>query len=290
MSRERGDGRPRLAGKVAIVTGASRGIGEAIARELAAEGARVACVARTRREGDKRVAGSLESTVAAIEGAGGEALPFVADLRDLDDCARVVADARAAMGPIDILVNNAAWTWFASVAEFPVEQWLRSFAINVHAPMVLSQCVLADMIPRRSGAIVNISSGSARGPGRGPYDKPPVLRDGVLYGTEKAALERFSQGLAEELYPHGITVAALSPSQVVVTAGVLFHEAVFDRDDAHTEPPEMMGRAVALLASEPLDRVTGRVCYSQQILHEFGWIDNGRGTGIDTQGSGYSQM
>ena len=194
----------RLQGKVAIVTGASRGIGEAIARGLAAEGARVACVARTRNEGDKRVAGSLQATVAAIEAAGGEAVPLVADLRDLDACAAVVDEARSALGPIDVLVNNAAWTWFAPVAEFPVEQWLRSFAINVHAPMVLSRAVLADMIPRRSGAIVNISSGSARGPGRGPYETPPILRDGVLYGTEKAALERFSQGLAEEVYPHGV--------------------------------------------------------------------------------------
>ena len=280
----------RLRGKVAIVTGASRGIGEAIARGVAAEGARVACVARTRNEGDKRVAGSLQATVAAIEAAGGEAVPLVADLRDLDACARVVDEARSALGPIDILVNNAAWTWFAPVAEFPVNQWLRSFAINVHAPMVLSQAVLADMIPRRSGAIINISSGSARGPGRGPYETPPILRGGVLYGTEKAALERFSQGLAEELYPHGVSVAALSPSQVVVTAGVIFHEAVFDRDEAHTEPPEMMAQAAVLLASEPFDRVTGRVCYSQQILREFGWIAGGRGTGIDTIGSGYSQM
>ena len=280
----------RLRGKVAIVTGASRGIGEAIARGIAAEGARVACVARTRNEGDKRVAGSLQATVAAIEAAGGEAVPLVADLRDLDACVRVVGEARSALGPIDILVNNAAWTWFAPIAEFPVDQWLRSFAINVHAPMVLAQAVLADMIPRRSGAIINISSGSARGPGRGPYEKPPILRDGVLYGTEKAALERFSQGLAEELYPHGVAVAALSPSQVVVTAGVIFHEAVFDREEAHTEPPEMMAQAAVLLASEPFDRVTGRVCYSQQILREFGWIDSGRGTGIDTIGSGYSQM
>jgi citronellol/citronellal dehydrogenase len=280
----------RLRGKVAVVTGASRGIGEAIARGLAGEGARVACVARTRNEGDKRVAGSLQTTVDAIQEAGGEAVPLVADLRDVDACPRVVDAARAALGPIDILVNNAAWTWFAKVAEFPVEMWLRSFAINVHAPMLLAQAALADMIPRGSGAIINISSGSARGPGRGPYPTPPVLRDGVLYGTEKGALERFSQGLAEEVYPHGITVAALAPSQVVVTAGVIFHEAVFDRDEAHTEPPEMMARATVLLASEPLDRVTGRVCYSQQILREFGWMDNGRGTGIDSTGSGYSQM
>jgi citronellol/citronellal dehydrogenase len=280
----------RLDGRVAIVTGASRGIGEAIARCLAEEGARVACVARTRAEGDKRVAGSLERTVSLIANEGGEAVPLVADLRDLDQCVRVVDEARAALGPIDILVNNAAWTWFAPIAEFPVEQWLRSFAINVHAPMVLAQACLADMIPQRRGAIVNISSGSARGPGRGPYLSPPVLRDGVLYGTEKAALERFSQGLAEELYPHGVTVASLAPSQVVLTPGVEFHESVYDRDEDHIEPAAYMGRAVVALASEPLDAMTGRVVYSQQLLGELGWIEHPRGTGVDSPGSGYSLL
>ena len=279
-----------LADKTAIVTGASRGIGAAIARELAAAGARVVCVARTVNEGDKRVAGSLQSTVGAIRATGGEAAAVAGDLRDLAQCADVVAQARAHYGPIDVLINNAAWTWFAPIVEFPVDQWLRSFAINVHAPMVLSQCVLADMIPRRSGTIINISSGSARGPGRGPYDEPPILRDGVLYGTQKAALERFSQGLAEEVFPHGVTVAALSPSQVVLTAGVLFHEAVYDRDEQHIEPPEMMARAAVLLASSPYTRVTGRVCYSQQILQEFGWMSDGQGTGIDSPGSGYAQI
>lgn len=278
----------KLEGRTALVTGASRGIGEAIARALAAEGAAVACVARTAREGERRVAGSLESTVAAIRASGGMAVPIVADLRDLDQCAAAVAQARGELGPIDILINNAAWTWFAPVAQFPVEQWVRSFAINVHAPMVLSQCALADMVPRRRGAIINISSGAARGPGRGPYLTPPVLRDGVLYGTEKAALERFTQGLAEEVYPHGITVCALSPSQVVLTAGVVFHESVYDRDDAKVEPAAHMAQACVLLASEPAARVSGRVCYSQQILEEFGWFQGGRGTGIESPGSGFS--
>ena len=280
-----------LDGKVAIVTGASRGIGAAIAHELASSGARVVCVARTLHEGDHRkLAGSLDSTVATIRDAGGAAHALGADLASAEECARVVAEARAAYGAVDILVNNAALTWFAEIASIPVDKWLHSFAINVHAPMILSQHVLADMIPRRSGVIINISSGSARGPGRGPYPEPPVLRRGVLYGTEKAALERFSQGLAEEVYPHGVIVAALSPSQVVVTPGVLMHASVYDRDEADTEPATMMGRACVLLASQPLDAVTGRVCYSQQILQEFGWITGGRGAGIDHPGSGYSSI
>lgn len=280
-----------LDGKVAIVTGASRGIGAAIAHELASNGAQVVCVARTLHEGDHRkLAGSLDSTAGAIRDAGGAAHAVGADLASAEECARVVAEARAAYGAVDILVNNAALTWFAEIASIPVDKWLNSFAINVHAPMILSQHVLADMIPRRSGVIINISSGSARGPGRGPYPDPPVLRRGVLYGTEKAALERFSQGLAEEVYPHGVIVAALSPSQVVVTPGVLMHASVYDRDEADTEPATVMGRACVLLASQPLDAVTGRVCYSQQILQEFGWITGGRGAGIDHPGSGYSSI
>jgi citronellol/citronellal dehydrogenase len=280
-----------LEGKVAIVTGASRGIGAGIAAELAASGARVVCVARTLHEGDHRkLAGSLDTTVATLRDAGADAHAIAADLASPDECARVVAEARAVFGPVDILVNNAALTWFAEIASIAVDKWMHSFAINVHAPMVLAQHALADMIPRGSGTIINISSGSARGPGRGPYPEPPVLRRGVLYGTEKAALERFSQGLAEEVYPHGVTVAALSPSQVVLTPGVLVHASVYDRDDAQTEPASMMGRACVLLASQPLDEVTGRVCYSQQILQEFGWITDGRGAGIDTPGSGYSLL
>jgi citronellol/citronellal dehydrogenase len=275
--------------KVIVITGASRGIGAAISSELAAAGARVACVARTLHEGDHRkLAGSLDTTVADVRAQGGEAIAIAADLASPDECARVVDETRAALGPVDILVNNAALTWFAEIASMQFDRWLHSFAINVHAPMLLSQHVLADMIPRGSGAIINISSGSARGPGRGPYPEPPILRRGVLYGTEKAALERFSQGLAEEVYPHGVTVVALSPSQVVVTPGVLVHASVYDRDDAQTEPASMMGRACVLLASKPADLVTGRSCYSQQILQEFGWITDGRGTGIDTPGSGYS--
>lgn len=278
-------------GKVVIVTGASRGIGEAIARRFAAEGARVVCVARTLHEGDHaRLAGSLDATVAAIRDAGGEAVAVAADLSSPDACAHVVDEARAAYGPVDVLVNNAALTWFADIADFPVDKWFHSFAINVHAPMVLSKHVLADMIPRRSGVIVNISSAASRGPGRGPYPDPPLLRRGVLYGTEKAALERFTQGLAEEVYPHGVTVACLSPSQVVVTPGVLVHASVYDRDDEHTEPPDLMAQACLALATRPLDEVTGRVCFSQQLLGELGLLAHPRGAGVDGPGSPYSVL
>ena len=277
----------KLDRKVAIVTGASRGIGKEIAKLYAAEGARVVCTARTLTEGTHPLEGSLETTVAEIRAAGGEASAVVCDVSEYDNCARAVTEARGLYGPIDVLVNNAALTYFIPVAEFPVAKWLRSTAVNFHGPFFLSQLVLHDMIPRRSGSIVNISSGAAIGPGRGPYPDPPQ-RGGTLYGAEKAALERFTQGLASEVYQHGISVTCFSPSQVVATPGVLHHRLVKDKDDPRAEPPEMMARAALLLATEPLDKVTGRVTYDQEILKEFDWIPAGRGIGFERKGSGYS--
>ena len=252
----------RLDGQVVVVTGASRGIGADVARLFAAEGGRVVCAARTLEEGQHPLAGSLATTVAGIREAGGEAHPVASNIAETTECERLVQEARARYGPIDVLVNNAALTYYVPVKDYPVSKWLRSWAVNFQAPFILSQLVLADMIPRRRGAIVNISSGSAIGPGRGPYPDPAVgARGGTCYGAEKAALERFTQGLASEVYQYGISVTSVAPSQVVPTPGTVYHRLV-----------------------------TGRVTYSQQILKEFGLITTARGRGVDTRGTGYSEI
>jgi NAD(P)-dependent dehydrogenase (short-subunit alcohol dehydrogenase family) len=280
----------RLDGKVVVVTGASRGIGAETARLFAAEGGYLICAARTLREGEHPLAGSLETTVAAIRAAGGQAQAVTANIAEPAECEKLIRAAREAYGPVDVLVNNAALTYYVPVKDYPLNKWLRSWAVNFHAPFVLSQLVLADMIPRRAGAIVNISSGAAIGPGRGPYPDPAVgARGGTCYGAEKAALERFTQGLASEVYQHAISVTCVSPSQVVPTPGTVYHRLVQSLDDPRGEPPILMAKAALLLATEPLDRVTGRVTYSQQILQEFGWIAEARGRGVDTRGSGYSE-
>jgi len=280
----------KLTGKVAIVTGASRGIGEAIAALFASEGAKVVCAARTLNEGDHRLEGSLVRTVQRIRAAGGEATAVTADVSTEPDCVAMVAQARAAYGPIDILVNNAALNYYIPTKDYPTQRWVRSFAVNVHGPFMLAKEVLKDMVPRRSGAIVNISSGAAIGPGRGPYADQTV-RGGVMYGATKAALERFTQGLAQELAQYeGITVAAVSPSKVVPTPGTVFHKLVTGINDPRGEHPSFMARAALLLASEGAAKVNGRVTYSQQILREFGWITEAAGRGVDSPGSGYSQM
>jgi NAD(P)-dependent dehydrogenase (short-subunit alcohol dehydrogenase family) len=281
----------KLDGKTVVVTGASRGIGADIARLFASEGGRVVCAARTLREGDHPLEGSLEGTVGEIRAAGGEATAVAVNISEEAECERLMKAARDAYGPVDVLVNNAALTYYIPIKDFPTSRWLRSWAVNFQAPFILSKLALGDMIPRKSGAIVNISSGAAIGPGRGPYPDAQVgARGGTCYGAEKAALERFTQGLASEVYQHGISVTALSPSQVVPTPGTVYHKLVSSMDDPRGEPPIMMSRAALLLATEPLDKVTGRVTYSQLILHEFGWIAEAKGTGTPggRKGTGYS--
>ncbi len=277
----------KLDGKVAIVTGASRGIGKATAQLLAAEGAKVACAARTLGEGEYMLEGSLSTTVAEIEKAGGNALAVQTDVSDEESCAQLVETTKQELGAADVLVNDAALNFYIPIKDYPTNRWLRAFAVNVHGPFILSKLVLPDMIERQSGAIVNVSSGAAVGPGRGPYSGSGG--GGTMYGTTKAALERFTQGLAQEVYQNSISVTCLSPSQVVPTPGTVYHKLVSSLDDPRGEPPEVMARAILLLATEPLDKVSGRVTYSQAILKEFGWIEEGRGAGIDSSGSGYSQ-
>jgi NAD(P)-dependent dehydrogenase (short-subunit alcohol dehydrogenase family) len=282
----------KLNGKVAIVTGASRGIGKAIAELFAAEGAKVVCAARSLKEGDhKFFEGSLTTTVSEIKAAGGTALAVQTDLSLEQSCADLVAKTRKAFGPVDILINNAAVSYFVPIKDMTIKQWDISWAVGPRGIFVLTKQVLPDMIKRRGGAIVNISSGGAIGPGRGPYKARQTSEySGTKYGAEKAAIERFSQGLAEELYQYGISVTALSPSQLVVTPGTLFFKMAKSPTDPRAESPEMMAKAALLLATEPLDKVTGRVTYSQAILKEFGWIKKGKGTGIDQPGSGFSQI
>ena len=280
----------KLDGKSAIVTGASRGIGQEIAELFAAEGAKIVCVARTVSEGDHPLEGSLARTVQKITDAGGEAIAVAANISLEEECLSLVEQARAAFGPVDILVNNAALNYYIPTVDYPTNYWVRSFSVNVHAPFILSKAVLTDMTSGRGGSIVNISSGSAIGPGRGPYDDQHA-RGGVMYGATKAALERMTQGLAQELSQHGnIAVTAVSPSRVVPTPGTVFHKLVDGMEDPKGEPPELMAKAALLLASEPVEKVNGRVTYSQQILKEFRWIDEAVGRGVDTAGSGYSQV
>jgi NAD(P)-dependent dehydrogenase (short-subunit alcohol dehydrogenase family) len=228
--------------------------------------------------------------VADIRASGGEAHAVAANIAEPAECEKLIQSARTLCGPVDVLVNNAALTYYSPVKDYALNKWVRSWQVNLHAPFYLSQLVLTDMIPRKSGAIVNISSGAAIGPGRGPYDPAVGARGGTCYGAEKAALERFTQGLASEVYQYGISVTSLAPSQVVPTPGTVHHKLVASLDDPKGEAPLLMAQAALLLASEPVEKVSGRVTYSQQILKELGWITEAKGRGVTTRGTGFSEI
>jgi 7-alpha-hydroxysteroid dehydrogenase len=289
----------RLDGRVAIVTGASRGLGRAIALAFAAEGAAIAVVARTEQVWDERLPGTIGETVAEIESAGGHAVAIRADLLADGDTARLVAEARSLLGPITILVNNAAFTapgrppkpgaattakpattkpanqtsttetpetpvakasWPTFVGT-PLSAFRRHFEMNVFATYELMQLVSADMTEAGFGSIINITSGASRMPGNGPY---PDRSGGMLpgYGGSKAAMEHLTQCAAYDLAERNIAVNALSPSKAILTPGVAYYAREFS-DLATAE--DFAEAAVRLALVDPAV-VTGRTIGHQDVL------------------------
>lgn len=282
-----------LEGKVAVVTGASRGIGESIAIRFAGAGASVVVGARTEKQTDDRLPGTIHDTVKSIVDGGGTAIAVRSDLSKPEDRRNLIEVAQREVGPIDILVNNAAVTYYFPVEEFPEKRFRLMIEVLVWAPFELAQLALPSMKERKQGWILNISSGAAIHP-----QGPPFVfrgRGGTVYGMCKAALERFSSGLASEVYENGIAVNALSPSQVVATPGVLFHGLVRPGADveAVAEPAEVMAEAALALCSGDPAKLTGKITYSQDILRELGTNAlelNGKEFKLQTRAERMAQM
>ena len=259
-----------LDGRIALVTGASRGIGAAVAKRFAQEGAAVVVTARTEEQRDSRLPGTIHETADAIKASGGIAVAIRADLAKAEDRVFLVQEAQRTLGDPDILVNNAAVTWFYPTPDFPDGRFRTMFEVQVHAPFELSKLVLPAMRRRRRGWILNISSGASRRP-QGPPFSISLQRAGTMYGVCKAALERLSVGLAAEVYEDGVAVNSLAPTMIVRTPGVMAHELFpSDPDFADHESVESVAEAALVLCSGNPKLMTARNDYSQELLAEFG--------------------
>jgi NAD(P)-dependent dehydrogenase (short-subunit alcohol dehydrogenase family) len=261
-------GSRRFAGRRALVTGASRGIGVGIAERLAAEGAHVAISARTVDHHD-RLPGSLNETLARLRGYGTTVAAIAADLADAEARAAIVpAAAKALGGPIDILVNNAAAAVYAPLREYPLKRRRMMFEINVNAPVDLAQAVIPAMVAAGEGWIINVSSGSARQPGGPPFKTDGVALVFGVYGASKAALNRITGAMAAELYGTGIRVNTIEPRAAVLSEGADAGMGTMLTAE-QIEPLEAMVEATIALCCCPAEH-TGRIEVSLDLLEREG--------------------
>ena len=227
-----------LAGKIALVTGASRGIGRAVAVALAEAGVDVACAARATDRAPLSLPGTIDDTVRAVEAAGRRALAVPTNLADALQVTRMVEATLAHFGRVDILVNNAAITFPGDLA-LPMQRYDLIMAVNLRAPLLATQLVAADMQTRGAGAIVNVSSAAAL------FAVPSLM----AYGMSKAALERLTIDCAQQLQPHGIAVNTFRIDVPVASEGFVANLPELDTDD--WEPTEVPAAGILWMLRQP---------------------------------------
>ncbi len=256
----------RLEGKVALITGASRGIGGAIARRFAAEGAAVVLVA-SRLGQHGKLMGTLEDTAAQIEAAGGRAAALACDLSDASARSNLLARARDCFGAVDILVNNAAGAVMKLPSQVSAQERSWMYEMNLNAPIDLAQQALPEMRERGCGWILNITSASARQPAVPYRDSQIAAHVIAAYGATKAALDRYTQGLAHEVAADGIFINAMAPTSIVLTEGADYVRDIARKNPDMAEPVEMMAEAALELCS---GRHVGAVVLSRDLVHSVG--------------------
>jgi citronellol/citronellal dehydrogenase len=256
-------------GKVALVTGASRGLGKAIAERLAAEGATVAITARTLdADPDARQPGSLRETCQGITAAGGQAVAIQADLSNSEDRARMMSDVFTKVGPPDILVNNAAVTFLRPLDGFPERRAQLMLEMHVLAPLHLTQLVIPAMREHKSGWVLMLTSIAGERIAGPPFDEFDKTAGFGMYGTVKAAMSRLTQSLAAELYDDGIAVNAAAPSDPVATPGA----GTLDLAKNDTEDISLITETAFRLCTADPATLTGQVVHTQPFLRQVGWL------------------
>lgn len=240
-----------LLGQVAVVTGGGRGIGRAIAQALAAAGATVAVLSRSANE--------LEQTVALIRDAGGKAHAHAVDISDSEGVRKTISELRGTLGPVDILVNNAGMIGpLGPFWQNDIDAWWRAMDVNLRGHLLCTHAVLPEMISRRRGRIVNVSSGAGTAP----------IANLSSYVASKTALIRFTENLAAETKPHGVSVFAIAPGTVRTAMAeysanspegqkwIPWFRRLFDEGIA--VPPERAAQLVLALVSGIADALSGR--------------------------------
>ncbi|WP_445810623.1 SDR family NAD(P)-dependent oxidoreductase [Yoonia sp.] len=237
-----------LAGKTALVTGASSGIGTAIAEVFADAGADIA--------GHGRDAARLVALGETVRRAGRRFAAITGDLADVAETAAVVEQALAAFGQIDILVNSAGIALTGPVVDYDILDWQRTMAVNLTAPFVLSKALLPAMMARRAGKIINISSQTG----------VIAMKDHAAYATSKGGLNALTKSLMTEAAPHNVQVNAICPTVVLTEMGKALWSAPEQRDPMIAKTPlGRFGTPVEIadmalyLASPASDLVNGAV-------------------------------
>jgi NAD(P)-dependent dehydrogenase (short-subunit alcohol dehydrogenase family) len=252
----------RLKGKVAIITGGSRGLGQYCSVGYGREGATVVVAARTETETDPRLPGTIHKTAEMVNEAGGEGFPVVCNVADQSSVEEMVKKVLDKYGRIDVLMTNAAVQPAGYISTIQIRHWELEFRVNVHGPFYCCRAVLPAMIAQKSGSIINISSVAAD-------------RGGSHYGATKRAIEAMTIGLANEMRNNGVAVNCLKPVGGIDTPGLRFgrapgqvgggNEEMFSglpRSDSYVE-------AAILLALRTPETDTGLVLNDAQVVARF---------------------
>ena len=253
----------RCEGRVAFVTGASRGIGKAIGMRLASEGASVVLNAsRMGAHGD--LPGTLESAAADLQEAGFKAAAIAGDLADPAAREGLIDRASDFFGPVDILVNNAAAGLMKLPSQTTNEDRSFMFELNVNAPVDLAQQAIPGMKEKGGGWILNIGSATSSNPELPYRDSKTSAWIIGAYGATKAALDRYTEALAHEMQEHEIFVNCMMPTSIVLTSGADYVRDIARANPDWVEPVEMMAEGALELCS---GRHVGRVLTSREIVH-----------------------
>lgn len=250
---------PWLQGKVAVITGASRGIGRSIAIELANEGCSIVIAARSETEQDPRLPGTIHSVAEECHAFGVPALAVATDVTDDGALEALFDQTKAEFGQVDILVNNAALNFPGQFLDLTMKRWDLLWKLNVRATVVATRLALPLMLDRGAGVVVNISSKGADHSGA----------NGSAYAVTKQAVRKLAEAIAAEYGSRGIRSYSLSPSRVVSTPGHRYVRG--DRSVPYelAEPDHVMGRAVVWLTTDEAAASNGQHFYSIPVVAEF---------------------